>query len=401
MKRAKTQSLLLVALILTGCNIFRAAPQATPSALPLQDTTTPSATSTPSPVPPTNTPNPTSTNTPIPVPLDYGPDNFPSDFNPLTGLPVNDAQHLERRPLAVKIQTFPRGQRPPWGASFADIVYDYYQNNGLTRLTAIFYSQDVEQAGPVRSARLFDGVITRMYKAIFAFGGGDRRILNRLFGSDYADRLVTEGNNNCPPICRIDPDGFNYLMANTKELGPYVAGKGVEDGRQDLNGMTYQFSPPANGQAAKQVYTRYSISSYCRWDYDPASGRYLRFQDTQEDNGQGEAYEPLIDKLTEQQIATDNVVILLVNHEFFFKSGNSEIIDILLTGGGEAYAFRDGQVYQVRWNRPELDAVLYLTYPDGTVFPYKQGTTWYQVVGMSSRVNQPEAGVWRFEFRIP
>ena len=54
--------------------------------------------------------------------------------------------------------------------------------------------------------------------------------------------------------------------------------------------MRFTDQPPAGGELGEQITTRYSISAYNRWDYDPASKQYLRFQDTQEDqNGQGEA----------------------------------------------------------------------------------------------------------------
>lgn len=400
MPKAKTW-ILILALILTACQSSGPAEPTLKATLP----PTPQATDTPTLTPtetPTNTPAPTDTPTPSPTPevVDYGPDNFPTDVNPLTGLKVSEPKLLERRPVSVKIQTFPRGQRPPWAISLADIVYDYYQNNGLTRLNALFYTNNAEQVGPVRSARLFDGIITRMYKTIFAFGGADRRILNRLFNTEYADRLILEGGGICPAMCRVDPNGFNYLVVNTEELGKYAVEQGVEDTRQELDGMTFQAEPPEGGLAGDQVSVRYSISSYTRWDYDPSTGRYLRFQDSVEDTGGGEQYEPFLDRNTDEQVAADNVVVLFVIHEYVYRSGNSEIVDILLSGSGTAYAFRDGQAYQLLWNRPTLESVVYLTFPDGTRYPYKQGTTWYQVIGQSSTIPEKE-GNWRFEFRIP
>ena len=145
--------------------------------------------------PRTDTPLPTPTLEPPPTVefTNYGPVNFPADVNPLTGLKVANPSLLERYPLAVKVQIFPRGQRPAWGISMADIVYDYYQNNGLTRFHAIFLGNDAAQVGPIRSARLLDGHLVNMYKSIFAFGSADRRILNRIFSNQYSNRLVLEG----------------------------------------------------------------------------------------------------------------------------------------------------------------------------------------------------------------
>jgi len=394
-------------LLLSACTGGNLAGQAVPTATGLasDDQATATAADTPTPSKPaptattTVTPTSTATATATLPPQDYGPDNFPSDVNPLTGLVVENPALLERRPIAVKIQIFPRGQRPPIGVSLADIVYDYYQNNGLTRFNAIFYGNDAEQVGPIRSARYFDDHIIRMYKTIFVFGGADSQVIQRLFSQAYYNRLVLEGSGNCPALCRVDPNGFNYLVGNTAEIAKFAASKGVDNVRQDLNGMTFQHQPPSNGKPGQQIYNRYSISAYNRWDYDPTSGRYLRFQDTQEDAGAGEAYAPLTDRQNGAQIAADNVVILFATHNV--QPGGNTRIDIDLIGSGKAVAFRNGQVYEVQWNRPTLEAVLTLTDQNGQPFPFKPGNTWFQVMGLYTKIEERAPGVWRFENRIP
>ena len=355
------------------------------------------------PVPPTDTPTSVPpTIMPTVPPQDYGPVNFPAEVNPLTGLIVTDPTRLDRRPLAVKIQIFPRSDRPPMNLSLADIVYDYYQNNGMTRFHAIFYGNDAQQVGPIRSARLLDISLIRMYKSIFAFAGADKRVLNKLYGTEFYDRLVVEGSANCPPMCRLDQNAENFLVADTLEMGKFIVGKGVDNSRQNLDGLTFKMETPANGQPAVKIFNRYSISAYSRWDYDSASGRYLRFQDTQEDyGGAGEAYGPLNDKITGIQISAANVVVILVPHRFVVKSGGSEIVAIDLEGSGSAYAYRDGNVYQVNWNHQNADSVLTLTFPDGSAYPFKPGNTWFEVVGKSTTITNPEANAWRFEMQFP
>lgn len=365
-------------------------------------TEAPTATSAPSETAaPTETPTPTPEPSPTTALIDYGPNNFPANINPLTGLPVSDPTRLERRPLSIKIQIFPRADRPPMSLAMADVVYDYYQNNGLTRFNAIFLGNDSEQVGPVRSGRLFDASIIRMYKAVFAFGGADKRILNKLFAAEFSDRLVVEGANNCPPMCRVDPNGFNFLVTNTLELGKYVAGKGVSNDRQNLDGMKFQSQTPPNDRLGLRIFTRYSISSYNRWDFDSTSGRYLRYQDTQEDQGTGEGYEPLTDRITNTQIGAENVVVIFVPHTYAYKSGNSEIVEVELTGSGDGIAFRDGFAYDVKWTRSAPDAIITLTNPDGSLYAYKPGVTFYQVMGVSSTKEMQEGGIWRFVIGFP
>lgn len=392
---------LIMLILLAACNTT----QNEPTPAPVTEAPAPLPTEAPTATtPPTEAPVPTElpTATETTAPIAYGPDNFPANVNPLTGLTVADPAVLERRPLSVKIQIFPRGQRPPWGVSLADIVYDYYQNNGMTRFHAIFYGNNAEQVGPIRSGRLFDGNVVSMYKSVLAFGGADSRILTRFFNSDYASRLVFEGSGNCPPMCRIDPNGLNFLVTNTQELSTFVTNKGLENGRQNLNGMTFHSEIPAGGQPAEQVLVRFSISAYNRWDFDAASGRYLRFQDAQEASDfASEVYTPLTDQLTGQQIAADNIIILALAHRYTFQSGNSEIVEIEMGTSGQGYAIRDGLIYQINWNRPAKDAVLYLTLPDGSPYTFKPGNTWYQVIGESSTGETVENNTWRFVFSIP
>jgi len=396
----------LIVLVLSACT---GAPpeQATSTAMPPTDvppseTPTeilPTETSTPSP-----TPEPTATPEFTPTPIAYGPHDFPANVSPLSGKSVSDNALLDRRPVAVKVQLFPRGQRPPWGVSLADIVYDYYQNFGLTRLHAIFYSQDAETVGPVRSARLLDQSLVHMYQSIFAFGSAEQRTYSRLFGSDFADRLVLENKSNCPPMCRVDPNGKNELTTNTAELSSYIRDKGADNARQNLDGMFFNQATPIGGQPGTQVFVRFSISAYLLWDYNPNTGRYLRYQDTLEAEDIAlENVAALVDRTTNEQIAADNVVVILTPHQYAFNThpGVNEVIDINLTGSGPAYAFRDGQVFQVVWNRPGKNSVLFLTFQDGSSYAFKPGNTWIEVVGTSSRVETPSPNMLRFTHAMP
>jgi hypothetical protein len=399
---------LILILLLAGCSQNTPSATNTPTIQPVVDTVTPSPTSTDTSTPtftPTVTETPTPTQTPTPVV--YGPSNFPVNIDPLTGLEVSDPALLDRRPVAVKINIVPRSSnRPPWGLSLADIVYDYYHNDGYSRFHAIFYGNDAELAGPIRSGRLLDYELVHMYQSIFAYGSADILINQRLLNSDFANRIVLEGYaSNCPPtvtapLCRYEPSTTNLLLGDTAALSAYVTARGVENGRQNLDGMTFNPEVPTGGVTGDQLYVRYSGDNYTHWDYDPASGKYRHFQDNVYDTGQGEAYAPLTDRLNDQQITADNVVVVLARHEYYQQPPN-EIIEILLSGSGPAYAFRDGQMYEVQWNRPSTNSVLTLTYPDGSVFPFKPGNTWFQVVGTSTQATQQTDDSWRFNFKFP
>jgi hypothetical protein len=346
---------------------------------------------------PTVTPLPQATVTPSQSATDSSPTNFPAGVNPLTGLTVADPALLERRPLLIKVSNLPRTVRPQWGLSLADIVFEYYTEEGSTRFAALFYGNNADMVGPIRSARFMDDHLIRGYKAVFAFGSAYVRVLDRLYASEFANRLVLEGDST--PLKRYDPNGMNDLVVNTADLSAYITAQRVENGRQNLDGMTFKAGAPAAGQPGTQVYVRYSGSIYNRWDYDQATGKYLRFADKADDfNNNNEQYTQSTDRLTGQPLAFDNVVVLFVTHDHY--NVNPEVVDIQFLGSGKAYAFRDGQAYQVAWQRNDPNAVVSLTNPDGTPFPFKPGTTWFEVMGMSSKVQQTGQG-YRFLHLMP
>jgi hypothetical protein len=378
-----------------------------PLAQPLeaQATELPSATVTlTETITPSLTPTPTLTVTPSPTrdyPLEgYGPQNFPANVDPLTGQKVTDPALLERRPMIVKVANLPRAWRPQWGLSLADQVFEYYTEEGTTRFAAVFLGQDAPMVGPIRSARFFDNHLITMYNANFAFGSADYRVLNLLFNQNYYDRLVIE--SACPPMCRYEPNGVNYLMTNTTDLAAFINSRNILGGnvRQNLDGFHFNYDLPAAGETASRVFVRYSSAIYNRWDYDPQAGKYIRFSDTRDDLQQGAAedYRMLTDRANGQAISADNVVVLHVLHQYYTR--HPEIVDIVMSGPDDAYLFRDGQMFPLRWYRNALTQVFSLVDEQGQPFPLKPGNTWFEVVGTGTQHTQQGAD-WRFMFQIP
>jgi hypothetical protein len=384
--------LIFLSILLAACGSAptpAAAPTATVTEIP---TAAPTAT-----LPPTEMPTLAPTQA---YPAEgYGPTNFPGDVDPLTGLKAANPAMLERRPMVIKVQNVPRTDRPQWGLSMADIVFEYYTEEGSSRFAAVFYGSDAEMVGPIRSGRFIDTDIVRGYKAVFAFGSAYQAEWDQFVESEFANRLVVEGSDS--PLFRYEPNGLNFLMVKTSDLSTYATQVGMDNVRQDLNGMFFKQEASAAGQPGTQAFVRYSGAVYNRWDFEASSGKYLRFSDATDDNdNNNEQYTQLTDKLNNQPIAFDNVVVLLANHEIYSTdSYGKSIYDIKLSGSGDAYAFRDGQLYKVKWQRNEEDVVS-LVNEDGTPFAFKPGTTWFEVVGVSSTIEQTDKG-WRFTHLMP
>jgi hypothetical protein len=84
-----------------------------------------------------------STSTPQPhaAPIEYGPDDFPSDVNPLTGRRVADPSLLGLPAVLVSISNSPASARPQAGLGFAPWVFELFIGEGATRFMGIFYGE--------------------------------------------------------------------------------------------------------------------------------------------------------------------------------------------------------------------------------------------------------------------
>jgi hypothetical protein len=310
---------------------------------------------------------------------------------------------LERRPVAVKISSFPRKMARPHqsGLSLADLAYEYYIENGLTRFIAIFYSQDAERAGPVRSGRYFDEYIMRMYHSSLVFANADERVETHLLESDLLQLLFVMRPDNCPPLCRDTSIwGYNNVFVNTAGVGAKL----TDNSRQPLRASI--FAPllyPLALPTVDLIYTHYSIYSYNYWEYDPIGQDYKRYMDDADaaSLAQGEIYAPQIDALTGKQLTAQNVVVLVVPHIFHNEfDREDQVADIALIGSGEAYLFREGRMVKAKWVRDQVDQPFQLVDQNGLIVPLRPGQTFYQVINPESSITQANSAM-EFFFSIP
>lgn len=338
----------------------------------------------------------------IPLPMAQYAVTLGPDANPLTGLIPADPAILNRRPVAVKISSFPRGLVRPYqtGLTQADLVFEYYIEDGLTRFIAVFYSRDASRAGPVRSGRYFDEYIMRMYHSALVYGHADKRVEDHLLESDLRPYLFEEQNNYFPPLWDSgSKNAENRLFVDTAGVGSKLSNNSRQSLRPPLfASLLYPQSLPA----IDRIYTHYSIYSYNYWEYDPASKMYKRFVDAADATslGQGEVYTAQIDNLNGTQFSADNIVVLVVPHIFHNEFDRADqVLDIALQGTGSAYVFRNGRMIKATWTRDQIDQPIQLKDEKGLAVPMKAGVTCYQVIDPESTISQTD-GTMDFRFFI-
>jgi hypothetical protein len=115
------------------------------------------------------------------------------------------------------------------------------------------------------------------------------------------------------------------------------------------------------------------------WRYDPQSGRFLRWADG----------EPHLDGNTLEQVSAANVIVLAPYHAYdatICEQINSDgtcaalSVEVQLWGSGSGAVFRDGQRYDVTWERLGRSDSLTFKDSEGNPFPLKVGNSWVQLV---------------------
>ena len=344
--------------------------------------------------------------------VEITPVTLPAPINPLTGLPASDPALLNRRPLAIKVANYPRYIRPQSGLTLADQVFEYYIEGGLTRFIAVFYGNNSEWVGPVRSGRFFDENIQRMYQSFLVFKYADPRVLTYFQATDFADFLVVpslglSSFGPCPPFQLLkarEIEVYNNSYFNMLLWEPcvekYKLPSDPPSYRKDLFNDSYV---PGSNLPADLIYTYYSVDDYNYWQYSPETGEYFRYQETGDTrNNNPEKYAQLVDRVTGLPVHAANVVVIFAYHTFANHfDQEDEVYHIDLTGSGEAYLFRNGIGVVARWSRTYKNQPLSLTdATTGLPIFLKPGITFYEVIGTNSYVDQGD-GQWDFHHATP
>ncbi len=291
-------------------------------------------------------------------------------INPLTGLQVAP-QRLQQRPLAVCIPS-DVSARPQSGLSQADVVYEYLvDGNQITRMTGIFYGEDIPLIGPIRSARLINFYLGYQFNAATMCSGA----------SDYIRVLLREVSEF--PFFDIDLDNPNAILPYSLVLGSgltrfHTNTQGMRRWLQDtlweqpIDLAGFQFGEaPASLTPAAYIYIPYPTvsSAWVEFRYDPASGQYLRSVGGQ----------PHLDRNGDVQIAPHNVIVQYVPHvrtALIEDALGSRSIDQNIFGSGRAIVFRDGFMYEGTWTSDVLGRMPRFQTTEGVDIPLRPGRTW-------------------------
>ncbi len=307
----------------------------------------------------------------------------PSGFS---GLAVNGRY----MPMLVQIDNTDNGagNRAPWGAQYADIVYESpLRREGHTRISLLFSDLIPDDVGPVRSARLGHVWLREEWDCGFMF---------------YGQQTLAK-TNVLEEFSRLGADKKGLLFSGTQGGKTwkryYYARKGLSSPHDkggdaaamqglipaDFTAPNHAFlftDEPAQGDPAYSIKVDWGLKDYCaEYRYDEDKGIYRRI--IRKGKSGTEVYH---DYDTENAISFSNVIIQWVDVDwvqttapvtrstgdaFFFTAYG----DGAFVAQGNADFFMNGVHVSGYWKREGMTSRTVFYGPDGSELQLQRGRT--------------------------
>lgn len=303
----------------------------------------------------------------------------PSPLNGVLFTKTQMEEMMQRRPLAVMVNNL-AFSRPQSNLSQADIVYETLVESGITRYMPIFWSNKVEEVGPIRSVRNYYLEIVGEYDAILSHDG-----------QAYSDdpRLDALGNLSKYGVKTARTygawrwnDGVRYAPHNE-----YMSPVKVWEYAKSKDGWTgfgptrsWLFKKDADvDERGKQTEVRVSftpdgggVNQYSAlWIYNSATNKYLREIGGKKD----------IDQKTKLQ--QEPKVVIVQEAGYLTPPDPSGRIIMEVIDEGNAKILQDGKIYSATWKKESRTERTLFYAEDGSEFVFNRGQIWIQIIPSS------------------
>jgi hypothetical protein len=324
---------------------------------------------------------------------------------PLTGLPMDDEELLERRVLAVKVDNH-WNARPQSGILEADAVFEILVEGGLTRLMTVFHTTDSHAVGPIRSGRPSDAAIIRPLDAVLAISGGQPWIR-----AGIEEVGVPYLSDTRPGMYRVD-FGFapHNLYGDTLELRQVADDRGIPD--EAPTAGLWEFGDELDPAAADATHVSFTFSPTTTTDWywdgetwwrsiDGEESTWMPPTDPvdypedypQEGEGDGDADSSTTTtapttstteaEVVEPERIDADVLIAIVGRQYVASppaGGGSSVPATETVGSGPVYVFADGKVMEGTWEREETTDPFTFQTAAGEPLLVPPGRPWISIV---------------------
>lgn len=278
-------------------------------------------------------------------------------------------------------------------STFSSLFWDagLVPSSGVTPASDAFAELPAAEVGPIRSGRIFYRYMGAMYQdSCLIYASADPDVLSQIPGCATVAHTI-QGGGAMLPLERM-----GRISEQNKKFNP------------NFNYTSNFFSdePPPGGQPALELQEYWALLNQSKWMYDAASESWWRYVDESNPETAG-VLRPEVDRLNGRQLQVENIILMFAEHIVITPT----IVDINLAPGnrGNAYLFRDGRLYNIRWSTlaTEYEQETGRARPmkfinlDGSPAELKPGHTWVIIFTTQSRLDDLSNGIWRARFIAP
>ncbi len=291
-------------------------------------------------------------------------------------------------PMLVQIDNWNGGVGAfaPWGARFADIVYETpLHKNGSTRISFLFSDEIPESVGPVRSARLGHVWLREEWDAGFLFyGGSEAKSVNI---NDEMKKLgATKKGVLFSGIVGTNKPWKQYYNPMKGKTSPHHIDANVlamqalipAEHNPPIRPFLFTDELPSTGAFANQISLKWPHKDYaCSFTYDDTTNTYLRYVGDQ----------LYVDEEVDEPLAFSNVIIQRVKLEF---KGSDKPVTGNDKGSGNADIFIGGRYIPGYWVRSAVTERTIFFDKDGNELMLQRGKTYIAMMSNDMEVTFSE-----------
>jgi len=266
--------------------------------------------------------------------------------------------------------------RPHSGIEKASLVYESLTEGGITRFLAIYAldEREIEEIGPVRSARDYFVDWAKEYDALYVHVGGSPQSLRKIYREKIFDldqfyysgyfwrssqRLAPHNVYTSLELLKKAREKFSSKKLTPEQFEPWLFKEDLEEDKRP--------------QEEKNLTIHYSTYNYeVGWKYDRTNNEYLRFG----------SQKPYL-TASGEEIKAKNIIVQYVRTWVIDKAWRRKME---IVGEGEAVVFLDGKVYNGKWKKSEENIRTRFYDEQDKEIEFNAGPTWIEVVPTGTKI---------------
>lgn len=278
-----------------------------------------------------------------------------------------ESSELDKKVLAVVVENHPDA-RPQSGLTKASVIYETLAEGGITRFLALFQENEVNEVGPVRSARSFFVDWVLEHQAYFAHVGGNSEALVLLKPLNIEDiNQFWNGSYFWRDSSRWAPHNVYTTSNNLRKAG---MSRGYSK-KSSFDGFSFKEDADLDKRPKSASLTvNFSYSFSPTYKYVRKGNYWLR----------SESGTPFMDKKYKAQVAPKNIIVQFTEFSYGVTKAGEQATRIRTVGKGRAWVFVDGRKIVGTWSKKSRKSITTFLDKNGKAIELNPGQTWIEVV---------------------